>query len=109
MANNAGNMLIALIGGAAIGAGLGILFAPDKGTKTRGKIKDGYKEAKKDLKCKYKNLTGEMKHKLKSSKLGLEESYEDLVSDVSHKTEDVISFLEMKLAELKEQNAKLQK
>jgi FtsZ-binding cell division protein ZapB len=28
---------------------------------------------------------------------------------MSHKTEDVISFLEKKLTELKEQNAKLQK
>ena len=35
--------------------------------------------------------------------------FEDMVSNVSHKTEDLISFLEQKLAELKEQNAKLQK
>ena len=32
-----------------------------------------------------------------------------MVSNISYKTEDVISFLEIKLAELKEQNAKLQK
>jgi len=34
---------------------------------------------------------------------------ENMVSDVSHKTEDVISTLEKKLAELKTKNKKLQK
>jgi len=39
----------------------------------------------------------------------LEDTYEDLVSNMSHKSEDVISFLETKLSDLKNQNAKLQK
>lgn len=98
MESNTGNTLIALVSGAAIGAVLGILFAPDKGDKTRKKIKDGYKDIQKDMKSKLANV-----------KEDLEESYEELLSNVSYKTEDVISFLEMKLAELKDQNAKLQK
>ena len=36
-------------------------------------------------------------------------TYQELVSNMSHKTEEVISFLEDKLADLKKQNAKLQK
>ncbi len=98
MASSTGNTLIALISGAAIGAVVGILFAPDKGDKTRKKIKDGYKDLEK-----------EMKSKLANAKVDLEETYEELLSNMSYKTEDVISFLEIKLAELKEQNAKLQK
>lgn len=109
MSNNAGNTLIALIGGMAVGAGIGILFAPDKGEKTREKLKDGYKVTKKDLKYKYDGLTSEMKQKLSMAKTDLEGTYKDILSDMSHKTDDVISFLEIKLAELKEQNAKLQK
>ena len=34
------NFLAAFLGGAAIGAALGILFAPEKGEDTRQKIKD---------------------------------------------------------------------
>ena len=109
MSNNAGNTLVALIGGIAIGAGIGILFAPAKGDKTREKLKDGYKDAKKDLDRKYEGLTSEMKHKLSAAKLDLEETYVEILSDMSHKTDDVISLLEVKLAELKQQNAKIQK
>ncbi|MFQ3173696.1 MAG: gas vesicle protein [Flavobacterium sp.] len=109
MSNNAGNTLVALIGGIAIGAGIGILFAPAKGEKTREKLKDGYKDAKKDLDLKYEGLTSEMKHKLSAAKLDLEETYVNIISDMSHKKEDVISLLEGKLTELKEQNAKIQK
>lgn len=109
MSNNAGNTLVALIGGIAIGAGIGILFAPAKGERTREKLKDGYKDAKKDLDRKYEGLTSEMKQKLSIAKLDIEETYVDILSDMSDKTDDVISFLEIKLAELKEKNANLQK
>jgi len=98
MAGNTGKTLIALASGAAIGAVLGILFAPDKGEKTRQKIKDGYKDLEKD-----------MKSKLANAKVDLEETYENMVSNMSYKTEDVIIFLEKKLADLKEKNAKLHK
>lgn len=98
MSNKIGNTLLAVIGGVAIGAAMGILYAPDKGDKTRKKIKDGYKDLEKD-----------MKSKLADAKVDFEESYENLLSNMSYKTEDVISFLETKLAELKKQNAKLHK
>lgn len=98
MSNKIGNTLLAVIGGVAIGAAMGILYAPDKGDKTRKKIKDGYKDLEKD-----------MKSKLADVKVDFEESYENLLSNMSYKTEDVISFLETKLAELKKQNAKLHK
>lgn len=98
MASSTGKTLVALASGAAIGAVLGILFAPDKGEKTRQKIKDGYKDLEKD-----------MKSKLANAKVDLEESYDNMISNMSYKTEDAITFLEKKLAELKEKNAKLHK
>ncbi|MBP6759133.1 MAG: YtxH domain-containing protein [Flavobacterium sp.] len=108
MSNNT-NSALALLLGAAIGAGVGILFAPDKGSKTREKIKDGYDDAKNNLKHKFEDITHQLRDKFAGSKHDLEETYEEMVSNMSYKTEDVISFLETKLADLKEQNAKLQK
>lgn len=109
MSNNTGNTIVAILTGALVGAGLGILFAPDKGSKTREKLKDGFDETKNNLVHKYDDVAEQLKSKFSGAKLDLEGSYDDLVSNMSHKTEDVISFLENKLADLKEKNAKLQK
>ncbi|MBG6112137.1 gas vesicle protein [Flavobacterium sp. CG_9.10] len=110
MSNKAGSTLMGLVTGLAIGAGLGILYAPDKGSRTREKINDGYDDAKNNLKLKYDNASDELKNKISLFKQNnLQNTYDDMISNVSHKAEDVISFLEQKLADLKEQNAKLQK
>ena len=90
--------ILALLAGAAIGVGLGILFAPDKGSKTREKIKTGFDD-----------LKDEVKEKFSGSKEELKEAVDNLLSKSSYKAEEAITFLEEKLAELKKQNAKLQK
>ena len=109
MSNKAGNTLVAVLTGVLIGAGIGILYATDKGSKTRKKVKDGLGDAKNDLHDKFDKVSSKLSEKLNTAKFDLEGTYEDLVSNMSHKTEDVISFLEDKLADLKKQNAKLQK
>ena len=109
MSNNTGNTILAVLAGAAIGAGIGILFAPDKGSKTREKFKDGFDDAKNELQNKFESASSQLSDKFITAKFDLEGTYEDLLSNMSYKTEEVISFLELKLAELKKQNAKLQK
>jgi len=109
MSSSTGNTILALLTGATIGAGLGILFAPDKGSNTRDKIKHGFDEAGHNIKDKLYTTSEKLYGKFFNGKSDLESNYENLVSNLSHKTEDVISFLEEKLEEHKRQNAKLQK
>ena len=109
MSSKNGNSIIALLAGAAIGVGLGILFAPDKGSKTREKIKDNLDDLKEEAKSKINSIEEEAKEKFSKSKEELKDTVDELLSNSSYKAEEAISFLEEKLAELKKQNAKFQK
>lgn len=107
--SNKNNGALALLVGAAIGVGLGILFAPDKGEKTREKIKDGFDDLKDQAKSKFNSIEDETKERFSKTKDNLKETVEELLSNSSYKAEEAITFLEEKLSELKKQNAKLQK
>ncbi len=101
-----GTAVLALLAGAALGAGLGILFAPDKGEKTRGKIKDSLDGQKNDLLHKFNELSETVKSKFAKTKVDLEKGFDDLVSNADDKSEEVIAKLERKLQELKNAAAK---
>ncbi len=121
MGNNSSNStLIGILAGTAIGATLGILFAPDKGINTRNRIadetmaaKDRLTEsalaAKESLANRAKHLRDNWVDTVAANKMTLDEKVESIVSDTSHKAHDVITTLEKKLAELKEKNKKFQK
>ena len=118
--NSSTNTLIGILAGTAIGATLGILFAPDKGVNTRQRIadesiaaKDRFSEsamaAKENISNRAMHLRDRVADTVATKKLTLEEKMEDMVSDTSHKADDVITALEKKLAELKVKNKKFQK
>jgi gas vesicle protein len=107
--DNNSKTVLGILAGTAIGATLGILFAPNEGAKTRQIIADETLSAK----DKIIETAAEMKEKVASTIINkkdtLDDQLETVVSDVSHKTEDIITSLEKKLKELKEKNKKLQK
>lgn len=109
MSNNTGHTIIALLTGALVGAGIGILFAPDKGSVTRAKIKTSLEEGKDELVHKVNELLDLLKKKGQNVKADLENSIENLVSSGSYKAEEAIEFLEKQLEILKAKNAKLHK
>ncbi|MEO7265133.1 MAG: YtxH domain-containing protein [Ferruginibacter sp.] len=68
---NTSKILTAVVAGAAIGAILGVLFAPEKGSEIRRKLNDEGKKLADDVKDKirkgkekFKHLKGDMEHKM---------------------------------------------
>lgn len=106
---NTGNTLLALITGAAIGAGIGLLYAPDTGENTRKKLKKDAQDAQNNLNKKYQETTSNLSEKAKKARVDFEKRLEETLSSASHKADDILSAMETKLEELRKQNAKLQK
>lgn len=109
MSNNSNNVLIGILAGTAIGATLGILFAPDKGTKTRQKIADQALASRDTFLTEADHFKEKIVNTFNTNKDTLEHKVESIVSDASYKAEDLINLLENKLTDLKAKNKKLQK
>jgi gas vesicle protein len=109
MKDNSGSILLALVTGAVVGAGFGILYAPNKGVETRHKIKDKAKDAKEDLKNQISHAKDELTQMANNRIEVFEQKLEDTISNMSYKADDIIVSLEHKLEDLKKKNAQLHK
>ncbi len=107
MASNTGQTLLALLTGAAIGAGLGILYAPDKGSKTRTKLTKEAKKAQRQLNKQIKETSSTLSDKAQQARYSFEQKLNDTLSSASYKADDILLAMEDKLEALRKQNAKL--
>lgn len=98
--SNRSNTGLAFIIGAAIGAGIAILYAKDEGTVTRQKIKKGFGEQKQHFQNKFSEIGDTIKSRV-PSKEQIEATFDELTENVNEKTHDIISSLEEKLQKLK--------
>ena len=71
--NNSGKILTAFAAGALAGVAAGILFAPDKGSETRRKLKEKGRQMADDLKEKFR----EGKEKMEKMAAGVKEKMEE--------------------------------
>lgn len=109
MEHNNGNLFMSFLTGAAVGAGLGILFAPYKGSETREKIKHTVADTTHDISDRLKHAKEELTKTAHEKKEAFDKKLDEAVSSMSYKAEDIVNALEAKLEDLKKKNAQLQK
>ena len=108
MASNTGQTLLALLTGAAIGAGLGILYAPDRGANTREKLSREARNAQTKLNRQIRDTSQTLSEKAQQAKYSFEQKLNETLSSASYKADDILLAMEDKLETLRKQNAKLQ-
>lgn len=81
---SAGKVLLGVLAGVAVGAALGILFAPDKGSATRKKISQKSDDYAEDLEEKFDEFVGGITKKFEAVK----EDAVRMAKKAKHKLED---------------------
>ena len=109
MSDNTGNTLIALITGAIVGVGLGILYAPQSGTKTRKQIKDEALKAKDKFSDEYEHLADQVSEFAENAKEKIEDEVDKLFEMANTKADNILANLEQELQDLRNKNEQLAK
>jgi len=109
MANNTGNTILALLTGTALGVGLGLLYAPQSGDKTRKQLRDEADHLQENLIKNIKKRLLICLILLQKPKKSIEEKLDKTFSNASTKADGMLSKLESELEQLKKKNSNLQK
>ncbi len=107
MAND--STFVTLLTGAAIGAFIGVLYAPDEGIKTRKKIRQKALETKRDWESRIYRASEELTKTAHNKNVEFESKLETSLNNMSRKGDEIIAKLEKNLAELQKKNAQFKK
>jgi len=105
---NTGSTLLALVTGAAIGVGVGLLYAPNSGDVTREKLSKDAKKAQEKFNKRYEEASSNLTTKAKKAKIDFETRLDETLSSASYKADEILAVMESKLEDLRKQNSKLQ-
>lgn len=100
MSKDQTKVLLAAALGAVAGLALGVLFAPDKGSETRRKIKDSIGEQKDKIAQKIQELL-QLADSQKITKEQLDETVDEIVSKADDGAAEILRTLQEKLDNLK--------
>lgn len=78
MGNSNSNTALGVLAGLAVGTALGLLFAPDKGSKTRKKIAEETSKSLDAMKTKLNNISTAVSHKADDLAYSVSETAKDL-------------------------------
>lgn len=107
MRSNTGETILALLTGAIVGAGVGILFAPAKGSETRKMIGEEASKAGERIRETVEETATNLSKKAQKTRSNFEKKLAETLENTSHKADDILLALEDKLESLREENAKL--
>lgn len=96
---NSSNTLVAFLAGAAVGAIIGILYAPDKGSNTREKLSYRLDKYKKMLERFLSDMVGETQHPFTETEA--KSQGDRVVSEAKEKAERLLDDVDQLLTQLR--------
>ncbi len=91
MSNGTAKVIGAVIAGTVAGLVLGVLFAPDKGSKTRKRLAGSAKDLADDFKSRMRDEANELRNKAEELEAQADKKLDGLVSKIKMKANSVMN------------------